>query len=780
MHIPGKAGYKQQLILLLLIVFLASCRSTQYLSDEEYLYTGMKVVKIEGARGQKERIRKDAVVYWTLYAKPNGSLFGIPVKLLPSLGIPTYYLTENYQNKGLKRWMNRYVGKKPVTLSDVDPESRVVKLQNDLFNLGNFHAKTRYELIYRGRGENRKRVMIKYYIDLGSGYTLDETGFGAQSAKIDSLMKVSEANSFLQEDNIYDLSLIKDEQERISRTFRDHGYYFFRKDHISVDADSSFGNHRVKLHMGISPDIPGKALTTFSLDTVMVVIHDEKRGETASWIDTVSSINGLHVIQSPYTLKPEFINKKFFLRENELFRLSNHQKTLDALNHLGVFRSLNIHYTESNQPNSLNATIYARPASRINAGIELKATTKSNGFAGPGIEVSVTQRNLFHKAIEWKTSLDGAFEWQLWGLKTPVLSVNQYYLHLKNTFTFHEILSPFRFHNKQALNLGKTSVGVDFAFDNLIQYYQSVGIKTHFTYTWKKNSKEYFSLSPVSINLFEVLKTTSLFDQALEDYPFLVPSFTQTLVAGLRLSYVFSDKEPRYQKSHYYLNMNLSTSGNLLNGIVSLMDPETSGDEEQGKIFGLPFSQYTLFSLDARNYLDFAHSKQLVSRIAFGIGLPYGNSQYLPYQEQFYTGGANHLRSFHSRTIGPGSYKPQGDQGTTYIEQTGEIKVEMNLEYRFRIAYKTHLGLFMDMGNIWLLKEDPSRPGGEFRWNQLFNEMALGAGAGLRFDLNYLILRFDFGYPLHTPFLESGDRWFFNGQNWKNPIFGYIAIGYPF
>jgi len=290
-----------------------------------------------------------------------------------------------------------------------------------------------------------------------------------------------------------------------------------------------------------------------------------------------------------------------------------------------------------------------------------------------------------------------------------------------------------------------------------------------FGYQWRKTQKVTHSFNPFKMNMVSLLKTTALFDSIVDANPYVKRSFEEQYIIGIEYSFTY-DNSDRKRDGFYFQGM-ISTSGNLIDAFMQI-----GGEERPYTIFGDIYSQFVKTSADFRYYTN-TTKEGLVLRLYAGTGISYGNSSVMPYVEQYFSGGSNSLRGFTARSLGPGSYKPEEYNGI--VDQTGDIKLEFNSEYRFRMTEIMLGALFLEAGNVWLLNPDENRPGSQFKFSNFTEQLAVGTGVGLRFDFDFFILRTDFGLPLRFPYNDGDGNWNHFGEVFEKFRFN-LAIGYPF
>ena len=330
-------------------------------------------------------------------------------------------------------------------------------------------------------------------------------------------------------------------------------------------------------------------------------------------------------------------------------------------------------------------------------------------------------------------------------------------------------------------SIPKTKIGAGFEFLNRSELFSLFSVNGSFGYLWKANRFITHELNPFSVDYSQLSKTTPEFDQILDDNPFLKSSFEQQFIAGLTYSFLYNEMVDALDEHQFFFNANFDFAGNLL----SLF---SSGDEDPQKFLGLEYAQYARVDTDFRYHLNFSQDHTLATRLFGGIGIPYGNSDVMPYSRQFYAGGPYSIRAFPIRSLGPGRYTIEGEEAVPYYDRTGNLRLEANVEFRYPIYQFLKGAVFVDAGNVWNTKRRNLPPPENLTEQQkriietgtfgsgFLEELAIGVGTGLRIDIQSFVIRFDLGFPVHTPWYEEGERWEFR---FSDPQFNF-AIGYPF
>ncbi len=399
--------------------------------------------------------------------------------------------------------------------------------------------------------------------------------------------------------------------------------------------------------------------------------------------------------------------------------------------------------------------------------------TKSTGFSGPGVVATLAHRNLWGSANKLQLKLEGGVEWQ-WGTKSSSsLGTVSYNAGISSSIVFPRVIKPFNLFSTKRFSMPQTSVTLGFEFLNKIQYYRMNSINLGYAYQWKRSERITHIYYPINFNSITLLKTTPEFDSILNANPYIRKSFEEQFIAGMKYNFIYDNSSSK-QTNGIYFQGGISTAGNL----IDLFKRKSSESEERPyTTLGNVYSQFLKLTTDLRYYRNI-NKHSLAFRLYAGVGFPYSNSVVMPYVEQFYSGGSNSIRAFVARSLGPGAY--HSESSSDIIDQTGDVKLEGNAEYRFSLSEVVKGALFLDAGNVWLLNKDENRPDAEFHFNTFTNQLAVGTGFGLRFDFSFFILRFDVGFPLRNAYATDGRYWLSSAKDVFKGFLFNLAIGYPF
>jgi len=621
--------------------------------------------------------------------------------------------------------------------------------------------------------KNLKKARVSYFVEVAPPYIYNQISFNPPQEKIDTLINQYEFKSDIQPGKQYNLESLKTAREELFTGIQNEGYFFFSPDHITFTADTSVKVNMLDVVVGRKMDLPQAVISTYKIDQILVQISKPDGSEDLTW--QTSNYGDIQIISSGLHLKPEALSRAIYFKRGEKYSYTAYQNTISRLNNLGVFSYVRVSVKQSNIDSLLNqvdVTIDLTMAQNINLDLQADLETKSTGYAGPHLLVGLSNSNTFKGAEKVSVGLTGGMEWQ-WGNKSGnELGTFSYDIGLATGITLPQRLIPKSWKSDRTLLVQQTSLNLDFNLLNRIAYYRMFSSRMNYNYTWGKTRKIQYSVSPLYLNSVTLLETTPEFDSVVNDNIYIRKSFEEQFIFGTRYGFTL-DNTHQIRPRNVFFQTGLNLSGNLFDLIAGIGKTEA---DRPYTVFNTIYSQFAKITTEFKYYFH-GLNRTLVTRFFAGVGVPYGNSTVIPYVEQYFSGGAYSIRGFTARYVGPGSYR---EDSKGYIDQSGDMKLETNLEYRFGLSKIMKGALFIDVGNIWLINEDENRPGSKFNIRTFYNELAVGTGFGLRFDFNFFILRTDLGFPIRNPYATEGKNWIIgSGQSFKGTQF-YLAIGYPF
>lgn len=753
-----------------------SCSNTRFLKEGQMLYTGAEVKIENDTISKKEKKELQAALEANLTPKPNSTFLGMRPKL--------YFYNiakEPKKDKGFNYWLKYKVGEKPVLLGDVDREFNKDIIENYSENKGYFNAKATYDTVSKN-----KKAQVIYTVRPGSRYLIDGVKFQKDSTLVNHEIQSFADKTLLKNGRPFDLDVIKAERERIDNRLKERGFYYFHPDNIIVQADSTVSkNHKVELNVKLKDNTPDLATQQFSIDKVIVFpnynIQDVKDGKYSIPMnkDSLSkyAFDDIYVIDPQHKFKPKIFDRALYFKQGDLYNRSNHNLTLNRLISLGVFKFVKNEFIVSDSlSHKFDAYYLLTPRPIQSLRLEALGRTNSANYAGSELNLNWTHRNFFRGAEQFKAAIYGAFDFQMGGAQN---ANNIFRAGTNVQLSIPRIVAPFRFHSSSEF-VPRTNITLGYEFQNRTQYYTLNNFTGSFGYLWKENARKEHDLKVIDITLVSPANVTEEYEIKSASNPAMQRVVAKQLIFGPTYSYTYTNTMLPKTNTIYYKGT-LDLAGNIT-GLVTGADVKK---DKEKKIFGIPFSQYVKIENDFRFYHKFTEKSSLATRFIGGIAYPYGNSEFIPFSKQFFSGGSNSIRAFRARTLGPGSFDPRTIPEGSYFDQSGDVKLELNAEYRANLYKFLNAAVFVDAGNIWLLHDDSTRPGAKFS-KDFLNEIAVGAGVGLRLDFSILILRLDLAMPLRVPYYQKGDRWAFDKINFGDPSWRKdnlvlnIAIGYPF
>ncbi|REG90975.1 translocation and assembly module lipoprotein TamL [Algoriphagus antarcticus] len=759
---------KRHISLISAILLLAmACNVKKYIPKDEFLYTGADLkLKTEAKISDIDEIQ--AELESLLKPEPNSKILGMYV------GLWAHYKGTQEKPGFINRFLNKKLGEEPVYFSQVDPARTEELILNRLDNRGFFYSTSSSDIILKN-----KVAKVNYVAEFGEPYTLSKFQLDRDSLQIEHEITSLLDETFIVEDSRFDLNTLNRERARIDSALKEQGYYNFNDDFLIFEADTNISDtlRKFNLYLRLKQNTPERGIIPYQIDEINV-FPNYSIDESGEKLDT-TVVAEKNFIQGNLVFRPSLLEDYILIQKEELYSPKMSKLTSNRLSSIGTYKFVNLRYEELSTDDSLGhlqANIYLSPMTKRSVRAELLGVSKSNNFAGPTLNLTYRNRNIFNGGETFNLSTKFAYEFQVAGgdrsnLKSFEVGVNA-------DLIFPRVIFFVPIREKFSYAVPKTKMGIGVEYLSRGGLYRLNSFSTNYGYFWNPNPFVYHEINPISVNLVNLTRTSPEFEAILDANPFLRRSFEQNFIAGINYTFQYNKLQDKYRKHAIFTGVTIDLAGNALNLINSI------AGTENGKFLGLAYAQYTKADLDFRYYFRPNEKHTIATRLFLGAGLPFGNSVSLPYVKQYFSGGPNSIRAFRIRSIGPGTYRPKTDDNSSFFDQSGDIRFEGNIEYRFPIVSYLKGAAFMDAGNIWLRNENEALPGGKFTKNW-YKELAVGAGVGLRIDIQFFVIRFDFATPLRYPYLPEGERWSNNfnigSKTWRreNLIFNF-AIGYPF
>ncbi len=748
----------KNIITIIISTLLISCYSTKHLQKEDYILNKNTVI-INTKKNSRLNNVSNKDIYAIIKQKPNKKIIGL---------IPFHIWIYNLSNPTKNNWINTYlrrIGEEPIILDNRLVDKSVSQIKSYFENNGYFTSTVSSNTTYK-----QQKSYVNYIINTGESYLINNIKYEISEQKdIQNIIQHSLKNSNLKKGNIFTYNSLNEERLRIEKILQNHGYYKFSKDLIYIQADST-QNKLVDIEFHF--DQTNNDSTTyqkFKINQVFINLVKSKENN-----DTLVH-DGYYFIKSKnddLKLKLNTISELILIDNNSEYSEESIEKTYRNLSNLRFFKQIKIEFLEIPNTNQLDCNIYLENPTRMYYSIdaEVKYSDDEDNF-GISSYLQFGNNNLFRGA----ENLNGKIKVSLGNRQVnsndnKVLFNTQevsYEIGVKKP----KLILPKQL-NKWLKNSYQMNTNFIFSFTQRIRPdFSSQIITQKLGYSWKNKETKQHQINLIELS-FSQIEENDFISTLIENNIYLSEQFEDKFIPAINYIFTFNNQKPYKISNYTYFKSKIETSGNLFQ-ILGQTNNLKKNENEDYTVFNNTFSQYARIDFDYRKYFKFTKENTLVLRSFFGLGYAYGNSEKLPIQKQFFAGGVNSIRAWEAFTLGPGSSTPLNENNYS----TGDLKLEFNIEYRFEFLNALKSAIFIDGGNIWLIKQD-DRIGSTFRLNEFTQEIAFGGGFGLRYDFDFFVIRMDVATMLKDPSQPIGERWIKNPLNGK---FRYnLAIGYPF
>ena len=776
-----------ELLLAIGSMLLVSCSMTKDIPEGEQLFTGLKTIKWENAEPSDNLIETQAEIEAALATAPNGSLFGSSYYRLPfSFGVSVW---NKYSEKDtpFARWMTKTFGRQPVLMSWVNPELRASVAQNVLRNHGYFHGQVNYESVQQ---KNPKTAKIQYTVTPGRLYMIDSIGYYDFPAHADSLIQSTMDETAIHRGDPFVVSHLDAERQRISNLLRNNGYYYYQPSYAAYLADTFVVDGKAQLQFRLANDVPVAATHPWYIGRINV---NMKKSFMEQPTDSFRSrFLTIRYSGKKPPVRPRVLLADMKLRPRQLFSYTDYVESASKINAMGLFSMTEFQFTPRDTTaacDTLDLTLNCTFDKPWDFYVETNFNARTIGRMGPELKMGITRRNAFRGGEKIDVNVHGSYEWAT----SNGSSMNNYEYGADASVEFPRIIAPFikNFQRPRRDKNGRprrrlfysTPTTIAKASTNIIHrpgYYKMHVVSGEWTYRWQTSEKSRHEFSPLTLKYQFMNSHTEAFDDIVAKNPYLWVTMQDYFIPEMRYTYTYTSPKGTLHPVRW--ETTLAESGNA----VALYDVLTgkSWNDKDKTMFKNPYSQFVKVETDFTKTLTLDSHSKIVGHVNAGIIYHYGNSDWLPNSEMFYVGGANSIRAFSVRGIGPGSFPGLGDKAASYLLQNGDIKFVANVEYRRQLFGSLHGAVFLDAGNVWTTKEKlgdemPGYGSTIFKWKDVFQQMAVGTGIGLRYDMDFLVLRLDWGVALHLPYATEKSG-FYNVPSFKGSHTLHFAIGYPF
>ncbi len=767
-------------VLFISLAFLFdSCRITRSVPEDEYLLQTYKI------KTDSRLIDREEMTGY-VRQKPNKEI----------LGFKFYLALYNLARDDKNNWFNnslRTVGEEPVIYDSLLTQRTVSQLELYLRNKGFYYANVSDTSFF-----HNKKANVVYRVEANKPYRISAITYQFEDSTIQQPVLSDTVNTLLKKGDLFDEDVLASERERIEQTLLSKGYYNFTREYVFYKADTISSTRKVDLTVVIKAyheydengsfvDVPHPK---YRIRKVLIYTNYKPRevlGGNQAYLDNLHTIE-IDSISIKYldkqNVKPGIILESNYIQPGDLYDVTNVKRSYRNLNSLRIFRLVTIEFKPvipdepdstgtSNSTRLLDCSIMLTTQTLQSFTVELEGTNSSGNIGAAG-NLIFQHRNLFRNAENLDVRFTGAIETIKESNSSAYGNLIEYGSEIR--FNIPKFLLPFKTDQFIKKFNPATAISLAYNYQQRPDYTRTLA-NASFGYNWRGNKFLSHVINPIELNLVKIPYKSPEFTRWLEG-KYIAYSYQPHLVTVSSYSLVFNNQNLKKKTDFSYLRFNIESAGNLLYSAYRI----AGATKENGsyKLFNTDFAQYLKGDIDLRYYNIFDEKSSLVYRVFAGAGVPYKNSEALPFEKKYFSGGANSIRAWQVRNLGPGSYIEK-DAESLYPNKTADIKLEANLEYRFKLFWILEGAFFLDAGNIWAINSSDEREGALFEWNRFYKEIALGTGFGTRFVFSFFTFRVDLGLKLRDPAGLENNRWIIGNRGFRGDDFTVnIGIGYPF
>ena len=767
------------LLLLALVPMLFSCASTKHVPDGQLLLDKVKI-NILDKENAKDLNKQELTNY--LRQTENHKVLG---------GLKLQLAIYNISGKDSSNWFNKWirrVGAPPVIYDSTLTTASENQLQRALTNKGYLKNQVSSEVKLNPK---KKKAEVDYFITLNEPYRIRSITYDIPNDSLRDLILADTTDFPIKCSSPLDHKKLDSERDLIVQRLRNNGYYAFNKNYITFVADTAAGSHEVDLTLSLSnktqdlphlPHIEGHR-QFYVRDVIFVTSYDAVSMQNGVYGETVT-YNGITVLYGDDRyIAAEILDENCFIRPGSIYNASDVDRTYKALGRLGIIKYINIDMKAVGEIGGdlwVDAYILLNRDKSQTISFSLEGTN-SEGDLGFGIGADYQHRNIFKGSEILNVKFKASYE-SLSGDLSGLINDNYSEYSGDVGITFPKFKMPFLRESFKRRIQASTEFMTSFNYQERPEYTRIIA-GAGWKYIWsERNNQMRHTFNLIDVSYVYLPKSKSNFLDSITN-PLLRYSYENHLIMRMGYTFYKTNRRPTtpfttvLQNNIYTIRASAETAGNLLYGISHMIGQKRE-DDDSYKVFGTRYSQYVKLDGDfaVTHYIN--QRSSLAFHAGFGIAVPYGNSTVLPFEKRFYSGGANSVRGWGVRTLGPGSFDGKKAQNS-FIYQCGDIRLDLNLEYRCKLFWVLELGAFIDCGNVWTIKEYENQPGGAFKIGKFFEQLALSYGLGLRMDFTYFLLRFDVGMKAHNP-ASGQERWPLISPSLKRDAEIHFSVGYPF
>lgn len=767
---------------LVIIVALASCNATKHVPDGQYLLNKVRINVVDNPSINKKEMRA------YLRQTPNHEILG---------GAKFQLAIYNWSGRDSTKWYNKWVrkiGQAPVIYDHELTATSANQLQLALANRGYLGTEVYVDSF---KNEKKKKIEIEYNIYTKQPHYINSLAYNIPDDSLRKLVLADSALFTLHRNDLFDRNNLDLERQKISDRLRKQGYFGFNKEYITFTADTTTGSKAVDLTLNVMPPYPNRVRhydrhRPFYVRNVYVVTDYDpsKKIEANVYAATDTVVHkGIHILygEKKY-LRARIIDENCFITPGEKYDAADVDKTYQSFGRLGILKFININFESVGEINGnlwVDSYILLTEGKSQTVSVSLEGTN-SEGDLGFGIATTYQHRNLA-RGSETLTAKAGINYESISGDMSGLINNKYAEYSGEVNISFPKFIFPFLRKSFRQKIRANTEFGTSFTYQERPEYTRVIA-GAGWKYKWtEKGSMISHTFDLLDINYVYLPQITDDFiSEIAPDNPLLRYSYEDHFIMKLGYSFYYTNKKANpagigkftYQPNIFTFRAGIETAGNLLNAFSRMTKQEKDPNSQAYKVFGIQYSQYLKFNLDYSFNHSFDKRNSLVFHIGAGVAIPYGNSTILPFEKRFYAGGANSVRGWSVRTLGPGSFNGNNSV-SSFMEQCGDIRLDLNVEYRTKLFWVFELAAFIDAGNIWTIRDYENQPGGVFKFNKFYKQIAAAYGLGLRMNFNYFLLRLDCGMKAFNP-AEGQERVPLVHPDFDRDFALHFSVGYPF
>lgn len=762
-------------ILLYLALSLASCSATKFVPDGSYLLDEVKI-----HTDNKEIKPSDMRLY--VRQNPNSKWFST---------IKTQLYVYNWSGRDSTKWFNRFlrkIGDAPVIYNESDAIRSQEEIAKAVQNLGYMGASVK-----RTTKTKKKKLKLFYEITSGKPYIVRTLKYDISDKKIAEYLRNDSTQSMLREGMLFDVNVLDAERQRITDYLLCNGYYKFNKDYITYTADTARNTHQVDLTLHLLPyktyvgDTP-KEHFQYKINKInFITDYDVLQSSALSSIEINDSLhyNGFPIYyKDKLYLRPKVLVDNLRFASGDLYDERNVQKTYTYFGRLSALKYTNIRFFETQNGDStqLNCYVMLTKSKHKSISFELEGTN-SAGDLGAAASVSFQHRNLFRGSETFMVKFRGAYE-AISGLQPGYKNHNYTEYGVETSINFPNFLFPFLTSDFKRRIKATTEFGLQYNYQLRPEFSRTIA-SASWSYKWIQKQKIQHRIDLLDISYLYLPWISSQFQEDYinkdKDNYILKYNYENRLIVRMGYNYSYNSAggalvNNTITTNSYSIRAGFESAGNILYGISKMINMRKNKDGEYA-ILGIPYAQYLKGDFDFAKNIIIDHRNSLAFHAGIGIAVPYGNAKVVPFEKRYFSGGANSVRGWSVRNLGPGSFAGDGN----FMNQSGDIKLDASIEYRTRLFWKFRGAAFIDAGNIWTIREYENQPGGVFEFDKFYKQIAVAYGLGLRLDLDFFVLRFDGGMKAINPkYKKAKERYPIIHPRFSRDFAFHFVVGYPF